>query len=56
MGPRFADESQAIANALDSPVAGACVLGEIACARGEVDAFHNMSVVVVAWPAGPSSR
>jgi hypothetical protein len=55
MGPHFANEAQAIANALDSPTAGACVLGEIACARGEVDAFHNMSVVVVAWPAGPSS-
>jgi hypothetical protein len=56
MGPHFANESQAIANALDAPAAGACVLGEIACARGEVDAFHNMSVVVVAWPAAPRSR
>jgi hypothetical protein len=56
MGSHFANEAQAIANALDSRAAGACVLGEIACARGEVDAFHNMSVVVVAWPAGPNSR
>jgi hypothetical protein len=47
---RFPQEPAAIARALGAPVAGACIFGEIARGRREIDAFHNMTAVVVAWP------
>jgi hypothetical protein len=50
LGDRFGEEPAGIARALDAPVAGACVFGEIARAHREVDAFHNTTAVVVAWP------
>jgi len=50
LGDRFAEEPAGIARSLDAPVAGACVFGEIARAHREIDAFHNTTAVVVAWP------
>jgi hypothetical protein len=50
LGERFGEEPSAIARALDAPVAGACVFGEIARAHREIDAFHNATAVVIAWP------
>jgi hypothetical protein len=50
LGERFAESPAAVARALDAPVAGVCVFGEIARAHREVDAFHNTTAVVVAWP------
>jgi hypothetical protein len=50
LGERFPEEPAAVARALDAPLAGACVFGEIALAHREVDAFHNTTAVVVAWP------
>jgi hypothetical protein len=50
LGDRFRDEPEAIGRAIDAPVAGVCVMGEIARAHREVDAFHNATAVVVAWP------
>ena len=50
LGDRFAEEPAGIARALDAPVAGACVFGEIARAHREIDAFHNTTAVVVACP------
>jgi hypothetical protein len=52
LGHRFVEESLVAARVLEGPVAGACVFGEIARARREVDAFHNMTSVVAAWPRG----
>lgn len=50
LGDRFHEEPEAVGRAIDAPIAGACVLGEIARAHREVDAFHNTTAVVVAWP------
>jgi hypothetical protein len=50
LGDRFSEEQELIGRALEAPVAGACVFGEIARARRDIDAFHNMTAVVVAWP------
>ena len=50
LGDRFGEEPAGIARALNAPVAGACVFGEIARAHREVDAFHNTTAVVVAYP------
>jgi hypothetical protein len=47
---RFAEEPEGISRALEAPVAGVCVFGEIARAHREVDAFHNTTAVVVALP------
>jgi hypothetical protein len=50
LGERFVEEQQAVSRVLGAPVAGACVFGEIARAHREVDAFHNTTAVVLAWP------
>jgi hypothetical protein len=50
LGDDFRREAAGIAETLDAPVAGACVFGEIARAHREVDAFHNTTVVVLAFP------
>lgn len=51
LGDRFREEPEGVARTLEAPIAGACVFGEIARAHREVDAFHNTTAVVVAWPA-----
>ena len=53
---RFPLEPAAISRALGAPVAGACVFGEIARGRREIDAFHNMTAVVIAWPKDARAR
>ena len=50
LGERFGEEQQAIARVIGAPTAGACVFGEIGRANREVQAFHNTTTVVVAWP------
>jgi hypothetical protein len=50
LADRFGEEPAGIARALDAPVAGACVFGEIARAHREIDAFHNTTAVVVTYP------
>jgi hypothetical protein len=52
LGHRFVEEPAAVEKVLQAGVAGACVYGEIARARREVDAFHSMTSVVAAWPHG----
>jgi hypothetical protein len=56
LGARFVEEPAAAGRVLKGPVAGACVFGEIARATREVDAFHNMTSVVAAWPQGRDAR
>jgi len=51
LGERFGEEPRAVSRALEAPVAGVCVYGEIARAHREVDAFHNHTAVVVALPS-----
>lgn len=51
LGDRFREEPERVARALEAPIAGACVFGEVARAHRQVDAFHNSTAVVVAWPA-----
>jgi len=50
LGDRFDEEASLIARAVEAPVAGACVRGELARAHREIDAFHNATAVVLAWP------
>jgi methyl-accepting chemotaxis protein len=50
LGERFAEEPRGVAERIGAPVGGACVYGEIARARRDVDAFHNTTAVVVAIP------
>jgi hypothetical protein len=49
-GSRFPEEPAGMSEILGAPVAGACVFGEIARGARDVDAFHNCTTVVVAWP------
>lgn len=51
LGDRFDEDASGVARVLGAPVAGVCVYGEIARAHREVDAFHNATAVVCAWPA-----
>ena len=53
LGDRFPEEPRGAAERLGVPLGGACVYGEIARARRDVDAFHNTTAVVVAFPADP---
>jgi hypothetical protein len=50
LGERFSEEPRGVAARMGAPVGGACVYGEIARARRDVDAFHNTTAVVVAIP------
>ncbi len=50
LGDRFPEEPRGVAERLGAPLGGACVYGEIARARFDVDAFHNTTAVVVAIP------
>jgi hypothetical protein len=50
LGEGFGEEPAAVTEALGAPVAGTCVSGEFARAHREIDAFHNATAVVVAWP------
>ncbi|HEX8790783.1 MAG TPA: FIST N-terminal domain-containing protein [Polyangiaceae bacterium] len=51
LGERFGEEPRAVARSLRTPIAGACMFGEIARAHREVDAFHNYTAVVAAFPS-----
>jgi hypothetical protein len=50
LGERFPEEPRGVAERLGTPLGGACVYGEIARGRRDVDAFHNTTAVVVAIP------
>ena len=50
LGEAFAEEPAAMRAELDAPIGGACVFGEIARNVRDVDAFFNMTSVVVAFP------
>jgi hypothetical protein len=50
LGSRFHEEPKVMADVLGAPVAGVCVFGEIARGVRDVEAFHNSTTVVVAWP------
>ncbi len=50
LGDTFAEEPAAMRAELDAPIGGACVFGEIARNVRDVDAFFNMTSVVVAFP------
>ena len=50
LGETFAEEPAAMRAAIDAPIGGACVFGEIARNVRDVDAFFNMTSVVVAFP------
>ncbi len=50
LGETFAEEPAAMRAELDAPLGGACVFGEIARNVRDVDAFFNMTTVVVAFP------
>jgi len=52
LGDEFSAEAGQVARVLRAPVAGACVFGEIARGRREVEAFHNGTIVVMAVPRG----
>jgi hypothetical protein len=47
---KFGVGAQAVEKALGAPIDGACVFGEIARGRRELDAFHNTTAVIVAFP------
>jgi hypothetical protein len=49
LGEAFEEEPRGIGRALDAPVGGACVFGEIARNVRDVDAFFNTTAVVVAF-------
>jgi hypothetical protein len=51
LGDAFAEEPAGIRLAIDAPIGGACVFGEIARNLRDVDAFFNTTAVVVAFAA-----
>jgi hypothetical protein len=51
LGSDFPRETSAIAKALDAPIGGVCVFGEIARSRRDADAFHNATTMVLAIPS-----
>ncbi len=51
LGDAFAEEPAGIRLAVDAPIGGACVFGEIARNLRDVDAFFNTTAVVVAFAA-----
>jgi hypothetical protein len=51
LGDSFADEPAGIRLAVDAPIGGACVYGEIARNLRDIDAFFNTTAVVVAFAA-----
>jgi hypothetical protein len=51
LGDAFAQEPAGIRLAVDAPIGGACVFGEIARNLRDVDAFFNTTAVVVAFAA-----
>jgi hypothetical protein len=52
LGDQFAEEPAIIARTLGAPIGGACVFGEIARGRRDVEAFYNSTAVVMAIPGG----
>jgi hypothetical protein len=51
LGDAFADEPAGIRLAVDAPIGGACVFGEIARNLRDMDAFFNTTAVIVAFAA-----
>jgi hypothetical protein len=49
LGDSFAEEPAGIRRAVDAPIGGACVFGEIARNLRDMDAFFNTTAVVVAF-------
>ncbi len=51
LGDSFAEEPAGIRLAIDAPIGGACVFGEIARNLRDMDAFFNTTAVIVAFAA-----
>lgn len=51
LGDSFAEEPAGIRLAVDAPIGGACVFGEIARNLRDMDAFFNTTAVIVAFEA-----
>ena len=52
MGDAFSEEPLGISSEVGAPIGGACVFGEIARTRKDVEAFHNTTAVVITIPSG----